>query len=136
MNRTFHTRISWYQYAYLILIGLLAFWMLWIKAIIPAVLCMILVVFLIERFIHTTYTITDNRLIIYLGRFAKTKAICLKDIHSVERRQSHFGRLTNTSFILIQYKLNKYTSVMPMNERDFIDLLDKRRYEIHNPINT
>lgn len=136
MNRTFHTRIIWYQYAYLILIGLLAFWMLWIKAIIPAALLMLLIVFLIERFIHTTYTITTNNdLVLYMGRFGKTRTIKLEKIISAEKRQSHLGRFTNTSFVLIQYGANKYVSVLPVKEREFIDLLEKRINQLNNQIN-
>ncbi|NDV57571.1 PH domain-containing protein [Bacteroides sp. 519] len=129
MNRTFHANITWYQYVYLVLIGLLAFWMLWIKAILLAVLCMLLLVFLIERFIHTTYTITtDNLLKIYLGRFAKIRPIRIEDIITIERRQSPLGKLTNTSFVLIQYGINKYVSVLPVKEAEFIELLEKNRY--------
>ncbi len=54
MNRIFHARITWYQYLYLILLGGLSFFLLWEKLIIPAAICMVLLVVLIERFIHTT----------------------------------------------------------------------------------
>lgn len=137
MNRIYHTRIIWYQYAYLILIGLLAFWLLWTKAIIPAALCMLLLVFLIERFIHTTYTITPKgTLDIYTGRFFKLKTIRIEDIRSVEIRQSQLGKLTGVNFVLIQYGHNKYVSVLPIKKREFVALLEKRINELQNPLNT
>lgn len=131
MNRTFHTHILWYQYAYLILIGLLTLFFLWEKAIIPATLCMLLLVFLIERFIHTTYTITrENTLEIYLGRFGKRKTISIRDILTMERRQSTMGRFTGVSFVLIRYGMSKYVSVFPIKEREFMELIETRINEM------
>ncbi|MDL2213374.1 PH domain-containing protein [Bacteroides sp. OttesenSCG-928-E20] len=127
MKRIFHSRIIWYQYVYLILLGLLAFWLLWTKTIVPAALCLLFVVFLIERFIHTTYTITPaDELIIYPGRFGKSRTIKLKDIRTVEKRQSPLGKLTHTGYILIGYGNNRYISLLPIKEREFIDLLEQR----------
>jgi len=128
MNRIFHARITWYQYFYLILLGVLAFYLLWIKTIILAALCMLLLVFFIERFIHTTYTITTNdKLIISTGRFTKTKTIDITDIVSVEKKHSaKMGRFSVTSYLLIRYSTNKYVAVLPIREKEFINLLSDR----------
>lgn len=125
MNRIFHVRITWYQYFNLILLGLVAFFFLWEKIIIIAALFMLLIVFCIERFIHTTYTITkDGNLVIYKGRFAKSRTISIKDIISVQKKHSmKFGSFSFTNYILIEYAPEKYLAVLPVKEKEFMELL-------------
>lgn len=133
MNRVFHARITWYHYLFLILVGALAFYLLWIKAIIVAAICMVFLVFLIERSIHTTYTVTaDNKLIISAGRFSKTKTIPINTILSVERGKSaSFGGSSLTNFLLVQYGDGKYVSILPIKEREFMELINKRMNELN-----
>lgn len=128
MNRIFHIRITWYQYLYLILLGGLSFFLLWDKSIILAAICMLMLVFLIERFIHTTYTITtDGKLILSIGRFSKAKIIWLKDIISVERRNSvKIMGFSVLRYVMIKYGADRYVSVLPLKEQEFIDLLKVR----------
>lgn len=132
MNRIFHVRIAWYQYLYLILLGGLSFFLLWDKNIILAAICMVLLVVLIERFINTTYTITGNgQLILSSGRFSKPKTIWLKDIISVERRNSvKIGTFSVLRYVLIGYGAGRYLSILPLKEEEFIDLLEKKRKEL------
>ncbi len=128
MKRIFHARITWYQYLYMVFLGLLSFWLLWQRVIIPATLCMLLIVFLIERLIHTTYAITaDDKLEIYHGRFSKTRIIKLDDIISIQQRQSPLGRLTKTGYLLLEYGNGKYVSLLPIKEQEFIELLTRRK---------
>lgn len=135
MNRIFHARITWYQYLFLILTGSLAFWLLWDKAILMALLCMLLLIILIERFIHTTYTVTpQEELVISHGRFSRNRRIHLADIQSVEKQYvMKAGSFYLTSFVLIAYKENKYVSVLPVKEKEFIELL---RSKINKSKNT
>lgn len=131
MKRIFHARITWYQYLYLVILGLLAFWLLWQRNIIPAALCMLLIVFLVERLIHTTYTITaDDKLEINHGRFSRTRVIQLSDITSVQHRQSPLGRLTKTGYVLMEYNNGKYTSILPLKEKEFMKLLASKKVHI------
>lgn len=92
---------------------------------------MLLLVFLIERFIHTTYTITARgQLIVYTGRFAGTQTVRIKDIVSVERRHSvKIGRFCLLRYVMIGLNSGRYISVVPMKEQEFIELLEKRRKE-------
>lgn len=133
MNRTFHVRITWYQYLYLILLGGLSFFLLWDKSIILAAICMVMLVFLIERFIHTTYTITaDGRLILSTGRFSKSKIIWLKDIVSIECRNSvKIGGFSVLRYVMIGYGTGRYVSVLPLKEQEFVDLLEARKKELN-----
>ncbi|NDW13552.1 ABC transporter [Bacteroides sp. 214] len=125
MNRVFQAKISWYQYLYLLILGALTFFLLWEKIIIIAILCMLLVVFAIERVIHTTYTLTsENELIISTGRYGKPKVIHLKEIHEVELRHSaRFGKFSITEYILITYGTNRHVAVTPLKKKEFINLL-------------
>lgn len=133
MNRIFHVRITWYQYLYLILLGGLSFFLLWDKSIILAAICMVLLVVLIERFIHTTYTITnDGRLILYAGRFSKSKTIWLKDITSVLQRKSvKILGFSMLRYVMIGYGTDRYVSLLPLKETEFVHLLEVRRKELN-----
>ena len=129
MNRIFHTRITWYQYLYILLLGALTFFLMWDKMIIMATFCALLLIILIERFIHTIYTITpDGKLIISTGRFSKSKTVYLKDIREVQKRNSvKIAGFSTLRYILIRYNIDNYVSVLPVKEQEFIDLLDERR---------
>lgn len=137
MNRIFHARIAWYQHLYLILLGGLAFFLLWDKNIILAGMCMVLLVFLIERFIHTTYTITtDGKLILSIGRFSKPKVIWIKDIASVYTKKSvKIMGISALSYVLIAHVSGRYTAVLPIKEREFVELLEEQRKHIEQEIN-
>lgn len=128
MKRLFHARITWYQYLFLVVLGLLAFWLLWQRNILPAALCMLLIVFLIERLIHTTYAITaDNKLEINHGRFSRVQVIPISDIVSVCKRKSPLEKLMrSTGYILLEYGDGKYTSLIPLKEEEFLNLLSER----------
>ena len=89
MNRIFHARIAMGQYLFLILIGILAVYMLWYKSPFLAAIFMLWLVVIIEKLIHTTYTVTpDGKLVLSFGRFSRSKEILMKDITSVERASS------------------------------------------------
>lgn len=129
MNRIFHARIAWYQYFLLIVLGANAFGFLWCKYILLAVFMMLLLIVVIEQVIHTTYTVTSSgELILSYGRFTRKKTIPLKEIHSIRKHHSmKFGRFSVTDYVLIEYGNEKYVSVMPVKEREFVELVEKRR---------
>ena len=60
MNRTFHARIMWYHYFILAIFTFNAVGALWTKAILLAVLFMLMLIFTIEWIIHTSYTVTPD----------------------------------------------------------------------------
>ena len=77
MNRIFHARIAMGQYLFLILIGILAVYMLWYKSPFLAAIFMLWLVVIIEKLIHTTYTVTpDGKLVLSFGRFSRSKDKC------------------------------------------------------------
>ena len=93
MNRIFHARIAIGQYLFLVLTTIIVIYAMWMQHAVMAVLFMLLLVIAIERLIHTTYTLTtDDRLLLFYGRFSRSEEISLKDIISVERASSHENR--------------------------------------------
>ena len=128
MNRIFHARIAMGQYLFLILIGILAVYMLWYKSPFLAAIFMLWLVVIIEKLIHTTYTVTtDNKLSLFFGRFSRGKEIPLKDITSVERASSmRIGRFAVMRYVLIRYGEGKCVALLPVKEEEFIRLLEQR----------
>ncbi len=128
MNRIFHSRIAWYQYLLLLVLGSNLIGLLWYQYIIPAALIALMLLVLIERIIHTTYTITsDNKLIIVRGRFTRKKIINIKEIDAIRKCHSmKFGSFSVTNYLLIEYNKNKFASAMPIKENEFVEVLQKR----------
>lgn len=82
---------------------------------------------LIDRMIHTTYTVSETELIIHTSRLAKDRVIPLASIHRVERIMGTriFGR-SLSSFLLITYGDGQEIAVIPQNEDDFIKKLRQK----------
>lgn len=133
MNRIFHARIAWYQYFLLVVLTVNVVGALWCKYILPAVLLILMLIIVIEQIIHTVYTITpDGILEISTGRFIRKKVIPVSEITAIKKCHSmKFGRFSVTEYVLIEYGKGKFVSVMPVKEREFAELLEKRIKAIH-----
>ena len=132
MNRIFHARIAWYQYFLLAVLTVNAVGALWCKYILPAVLLMLMLIVVIEQIIHTVYTVTtDGNLEISRGRFIRKKVIPISEITTIQRyRSMKFGSFSVTNYILIEYGKDKFASVMPVKEREFVELIEKKMKSI------
>ncbi len=128
MNRIFHARIAWYQYFLLVVITVNVIGAMWCKYILPAVLLGLLLIVVIEQIIHTVYVVTsDDKLEISTGRFVRKKVIPIVEITEIKKCHSmQFGKFSVTNYVLISYANGKYASVMPVKEREFAELLEKR----------
>ena len=128
MNRIFHARIAWYQYFLLVVLTVNVVGALWCKYILPAVLLILMLIIVIEQIIHTVYTITpDGILEISTGRFIRKKVIPVSGITAIKKCHSmKFDRFSVTEYVLIEYGKGKFVSVMPVKEREFVGLLEKR----------
>ena len=128
MNRIFHARIAWYQYFLLVVLTVNVAGAMWCKYILPAVLLILMLIIVIEQIIHTVYTITpDGILEISTGRFIRKKVIPVSGITAIKKCHSmKFGRFSVTEYVLIEYGKGKFVSVMPVKEREFVGLLEKR----------
>ena len=128
MNRIFHARIAWYQYFLLVVLTVNVVGALWCKYILPAVLLILMLIVVIEQIIHTVYTVTpDGILEISTGRFIRKKVIPISEITAIRKCHSmKFGLFSVTEYVLIEYGKGKFVSVMPVKEREFVELLEKR----------
>ena len=128
MNRIFHARIAWYQYFLLVVLTVNVVGALWCKYILPAVLLILMLIVVIEQIIHTVYTVTpDGILEISTGRFIRKKVMPISEITAIRKCHSmKFGRFSVTEYVLIEYGKGKFVSVMPVKEREFVELLEKR----------
>ncbi|WP_195414953.1 PH domain-containing protein [Bacteroides finegoldii] len=128
MNRIFHARIAWYQYFLLVVLTVNVVGALWCKYILSAVLLILMLIVVIEQIIHTVYTVTpDGILEISTGRFIRKKVIPISEITAIRKCHSmKFGRFSVTEYVLIEYGKGKFVSVMPVKEREFVELLEKR----------
>lgn len=128
MNRIFHARIGIWQYIFLAMIAFLTVFLLWDQYALPAAIGMIWLIILIEKLIHTTYTITpDGKLMLYFGRFSRKREILIKDIVSVERGSSmQVGRFALLRYVLVKCGNGKHEALLPVKEGEFIRLLEER----------
>lgn len=90
---------------------------------------LLLMVIIVERIIHTTYTVThDNKLVIHKGRFSKDIILPLDNIDRVDRINSmRIGgkALRSTLAIVMSDKSEHY--IYPRNEEEFVQYLIKRK---------
>ncbi len=127
MNRIFHVRTPYTQVVFLLLLSILSFYFLWIQSGILAAVVMVLLIIVIERIINSTYTITqEGVLIIYKGRFSKKIEIPIESISHIEKcRSMNFGKFHLVDYILIKYDSKKHMALMPMKEKEFLNELAK-----------
>lgn len=133
MNRIFHARIAAGQYLFLLIGTVAVIHEMWVKHAVMTILFMLLLIIAIERLIHTTYTLTtDDKLILFFGRFSRSKEILLKDITSVERASSmKIGRFAVMRYVLVKYGTEgKCAVVLPVKEELFIKTLTNRLSEV------
>ena len=128
MNRIFHARIAWYQYFLLVVLTVNVVGALWCKYILPAVLLILMLIVVIEQIIHTVYTVTpDGILEISTGRFICKTVIPISEINAIRKcPHMRFGRFSVRAYVLIECGKGKFVSVMPVKEREFVELLEKR----------
>lgn len=133
MNRIFHARVPWHTFFLLLLLVIITLWFYWERSGILAVLSLLLMVVLVERSIHTTYTVTtDGMLLISRGRFSKPFSIPLLDIHRIEQvRKVRLGSYCLNSYLLLYYASStgeeKVVSLIPSNEEELVTYIQKLR---------
>ncbi len=128
MNRVFHARIL---PAYVLALALFAYLLIhafWVKSALLALLCMVVLVLVVERIIHTQYTLTaDGRLLVDRGRFRRRLELAVTDILLVEQVKAPlFGALLVSHYVLVHYKGGKTVALLPVREEEFIQVLRKR----------
>lgn len=136
MTRTFQAKIPFGNYVLLAALLSVAIYLIWETASLSKQGSGILIAFdllamvlIVERMIHTTYTVTSNNtLVIHTGRLSKDKVIALSDIDRIDRINSWriAGKPLQTSLVIVT-RNGKETFIKPKNEEDFIKCIAKRR---------
>lgn len=90
---------------------------------------LLLMVLIVERMIHTTYTITaDKTLVIHRGKLSRTKVIPLDDISRIDRvNRLRIGGKPLQTFLVIVLKSGVEHYITPRNEEDFIQCVIKNK---------
>ena len=129
MNHIFHSRVVAGHYLALLLFTVLTVCGFLERSGLLALVGMLMLVLLIERLIHTTYTVTvQGTLVIDRGRFSKQRVISLDSITSIESADVlRIGGFSLLHYVLITYDGGKCDSLLPLKEEEFIALLEKRR---------
>lgn len=133
MNRIFHARVPWHSFFLLLLLVVITLWFYWERSGILAALSLLFMVVLVERSIHTTYTVTtDGMLLISRGRFSKPFSVPLLDIHRIEQvRKVRLGSYCLNSYLLLYYGSStgeeKVVSLIPSNEEELVTYIQKLR---------
>lgn len=128
MNRIFQARIHFAMYLFVVLLTAGVIGSFLCRVGLAAAIMLLLLVVVIERIIHTTYTITPaGNLEVSYGRFSRRRVIHLADVKRIEKcRRMCVGRHCLFSYLLIVYGNEQYVSVMPLKEDEFLEELSKR----------
>lgn len=124
MNRIFHHRFTLPAKCSIALFALLAFWLFWQRMPVVALAVVVVVLMMMERVLHGSYTLTADRLLIDRGRFSRRREIRLCDIVRCTPMTGIFGL---SHYLLIEYGAGRLTTVQLSEEAVFIRELKKRQ---------
>lgn len=133
MHRIFHARVPLHTIIFLFLLTVVCFWSFWTKTLVPALVTLLMLVVLVERIIHTTYTVTtDGRLIVSRGRFSSVLVLPLSDIRRIEKmRSANIGRFHLSEYLIIYYTgeggAERSVTLQPTKEEELVAYIKKVR---------
>ena len=132
-DRTFHKRFTVPAKCGVVVFVLVAGYFFWVKVAIIGILVAIVVVGMIERILHTTYTFKRVKpidrdeemdfIVIDEGRFSSKKTIPVCDIISVTPMKAFFGL---DHALVIEFGHQRLASLQPDNEEGFVKEVEKR----------
>lgn len=125
-DRTFHKRFTLLARIGVVVFALLAGYFFWVKVAVVGILIAIVVVGMIERILHTTYTFRKVKpidrneemdyLIVSEGRFSTNKNVPLCDIVDMRRAKTFFGL---DECVVIEYGYKNIVTLQPDNMEEF-----------------
>ena len=132
-DRTFHKRFTLVAKLGVAVFTLLAGYFFWVKTAVVGILLAIVVVGMIERILHTTYTFRRVKpidrdgemefLVVDEGRFSGNRNVPLCDVVSVRTAKTLFGL---DRCLVIEYGAGNIVAVQPDNERAFREEVGRR----------
>ncbi len=132
-DRTFHKRFTMPAKWGVAVFALLAAYFFWTKVAIVGILLAIVIVGMIERILHTTYTLRRVKpidrdeemdfIVIDEGRFSHRKTVPVCDIVRMESLATCWGL---DHALVIEYGAKHLVSIQPDNEEGFRKEVEKR----------
>lgn len=127
-KRVFHQRFPLTAKCGIAICVLLMIYFFWTKTAIVSLLLLIIGVGMIERVLHTTYTVgkADDQyfLLIDKGRFSFQTLVPVADIRRIIPMRRLFGL---SRYLLVEYGEGRMLSVEPEDEDEFIAEIKKRQ---------
>lgn len=136
MNRIFYSKVDWWYYVLIAVMGGWMVYLFWIKEIIVAFIFMAITSFMIRMLTSMRYVVTsDDMLVIEYGlQFLKPVRIPLSDIVRIERK---FNPISSPALSLDRIevyfrkgKLVVSVCISPKNREDMVRVLQKRNGQI------
>ena len=136
MNRIFYSKVDWWYYVLIAVMGGWMVYLFWIKEIIVAFIFMAITSFMIRMLTSMRYVVTsDDMLVIEYGlQFLKPARIPLSDIVRIERK---FNPISSPALSLdrieVYFRKDKLVvsvCISPKNREDMVRVLQKRNGQI------
>ena len=136
MNRIFYSKVDWWYYVLIAVMGGWMVYLFWIKEIIVAFIFMAITSFMIRMLTSIRYIVTsDDMLVIEYGlQFLKPVRIPLSDIVRIERK---FNPISSPALSLdrieVYFRKDKLVvsvCISPKNREDMVRVLQKRNGQI------
>ena len=126
MKRTFPSRIGAGNIVLVVCLVVLTIYMMWAGGGLAIALSLLLLLLVVERTIHTEYSIDGEQLVVYCGRFARSRRVSLDSICRVERiHRLRLGHRAMMTYLLIVCNDGKELSIRPRDEEDFVETLTR-----------
>lgn len=126
MKRTFQGRITIGMMIVFFILLSLTFYFAWQKNVLASPL-LVLVIFLLERLLHTSYTVTSSGyLIIQKGRFSKIVHLDIQDIVRIEKGISVYAKTGLYSYLNLILNDGRVISIWPQQEDEFLSYIKKK----------
>lgn len=132
MIRTFHSKINRKTLCLCLLPGtVLTVYFFWVKLPLPALCCMVFLVFVVERLIHTSYVFTDDGFLwVNQGRFSKARQYALDSIVKAEVvHPSALDFLRNKDTVMLTFRDGGVRFITPTPAVEFCKYFNRRKKE-------
>ena len=127
MNRTFNHRVMALEWCAILLFIFGTLYGFWnrenVALVILGAMFLVLTTMALDRALHTSYIVSDEKLHIKRGRLTKEKCINIAEMISIRELPLAF-RIG--SYILLELKNGKVESVQPDNKEVFIATIQKQ----------
>ena len=132
MIRTFHSKLNRKTLVFCLLPAtVLAVYFFWVKLPLPALCCMVFLVFVVERLIHTFYVFADDGcLYIHQGRFSKVRKLALADIREAAVvSPSSLAFLKSRDTVMLELRDGSLRFITPSPAEEFCRYLKRIKEE-------